>query len=133
MPHSARWLRRWAGPRFGLDSYHPDDVNRVTNEQRLDDLIQEIPEEMGDVVLFHWLIRFHREQLANVISDSFPTLLMSETALSQAVVKIDVYTRYSTVLVEKQSMTSEEHKVLLATLANARGYIMSLKKEPFEI
>lgn len=118
--------------RFGLDSYHPDDVNKVTNDQLIDSSISDVLSEMGDVLLFHWLVGFYHNQGDTHLPP--PAFLTDSTAaLSQAVVKLDRYMRYSDIMVKTGSMTSAEHAELVACVSHAKTRLMGLMKEPFQL
>jgi hypothetical protein len=116
--------------RFGLDSYHPDDANRTTNAKLIDAGIGDVFTEMNDVLLFNWLIFFYTCRSEQDVP--VPVFLTSTTAaLSQAVVKLDRYMRYSDVMVKTGSMSSAEHAELVACVTNAKARLMSFMKEPF--
>jgi hypothetical protein len=129
--------------RFGMDSYHPDDVTRTSNELILNGLVTDIGNEFHDVQIFNWLINFyqqiHLRQIPLVPADKFKyqdvtkRIFRDETGLSMAVMKLDQYARLSVTMVEKRTMSSAEHLELTTCIANARAFLMSIKEEPFEL
>lgn len=116
--------------RFGLDSHHPDDANKTTNDALIAGGIANALTEMTDVLLFYWLIDFYCSRGDKALP--IPSLLVSTTdILSQSVVKLDRYLRYSDVMVKIGSMTSAEHAELVTCVTNAKARLMGQMKEPF--
>lgn len=116
--------------RFGLDSHHPDDANKTTNGALIAGGIGNTLAELADVLLFYWLIDFYCSRGAkNLPIPSF--LISTAEILSQSVVKLDRYLRYSDVMVKIGSMTSAEHAELVTCVTDAKARLMSQMKEPF--
>lgn len=114
--------------RFGLDSYHPDDADKTTNVQLIEGGMDALVSEVGDVLLFHWLVFCYCNPTEVV---PLPSFLTGPTALSQAVVKLDRYVRYSDVMIKTGSMTSAEHSALVTCVVNAKARLVGMMTEPF--
>lgn len=129
--------------RFGMDSYHPDDLNRVTNENLLATALASVQREYHDVTTFQWLLFYYQNVLLRLqpmsaseqeqYGQAVKYIFHDEEGLSNAVTKLDTYARYSGVMVERGTMTSARHIELMEVVASARAFLMSLKVEPFAI
>lgn len=116
--------------RFGLDSHHPDDLNKISNAALIEGAMSSVVAELSDVMVFNWLITFYCCHGAIELPVP-PFLTGSAAALSQALITLDRYMRYSDVMVKTGSMTSAEHAELITCVSAAKGHLTSLMKEPF--